>query len=94
MTAVITMNTLAAPLGFLAAGQVLEHWGVVPLFTARRRGITCMAVVYGAIVLRIRDADVAPSPSRSRPDKATAAGAGTESRRRSLFPSPYLRQVA
>ena len=28
------VNTLAAPLGFLVAGQVLEHWGVVPLFTA------------------------------------------------------------
>ena len=58
ITAVITMNTLAAPLGFLAAGQVLEHWGVVPLFTAVVAGITFMALVYGTIVLRHRDVDV------------------------------------
>ncbi len=59
MTAVISMNTLAAPLGFLAAGQVLEHWGLVPLFTAVVGGITWMAIVYGAIVLRHRDIDAA-----------------------------------
>jgi MFS family permease len=32
MTAVITVNTVAAPLGFIAAGQVLERWGVNPVF--------------------------------------------------------------
>jgi MFS family permease len=58
MTAVISINTVAAPLGFLVAGQVLEHWGVVPLFAAVVGGITCMAVVYAAIVLRHRDVDV------------------------------------
>ena len=51
MTAVISVNTLAAPLGFLVAGQVLEHWGVVPLFTAVVIGITCGA--------RVRDDHVA-----------------------------------
>jgi hypothetical protein len=40
MTAVISVSTLAGPLGFLVAGQVLEHWGVVPLFTAVAAGIT------------------------------------------------------
>jgi predicted MFS family arabinose efflux permease len=30
MTAVISINTLAAPLGFLVAGQVLDRWGVAP----------------------------------------------------------------
>jgi predicted MFS family arabinose efflux permease len=57
ITAVITLNTLAAPVGFLIAGQVLEHWGVVPLFTAVVAGVTWMAIVYGAIVLRYRDVD-------------------------------------
>ena len=38
MTAVISINTLAAPLGFLAAGQVLERWGVAALFTWSPRG--------------------------------------------------------
>jgi len=59
ITAVISVNTLAAPLGFLVAGQVLEHWGVVPLFTAVVAGITWMAIVFAAIVLRHREIDAA-----------------------------------
>jgi hypothetical protein len=58
MTAVISINTVAAPLGFLVAGQVLEHWGVVPLFAAVVGGITWMAIVFAAIVLRHADAEV------------------------------------
>ena len=63
ITAVISINTLAAPLGFVAAGLVIERWGVVPLFTAVVGGITWMAVAYGAIVLRHRDADVVAEPA-------------------------------
>ena len=59
ITAVISINTFAAPIGFLVAGQVLERWGVVPLFTATVTGITVMAVVYSTIVLRHRDDDLA-----------------------------------
>jgi MFS family permease len=59
MTAVISANTLAAPLGFLVAGQVLERWGVVPLFAAVVLGITWMAIVFAAIVWRHRDVDLA-----------------------------------
>lgn len=55
MTAVISVNTLAAPLGFLLAGQVLENWGVVPLFGAVALGITCMAIVFAAFVWRQGD---------------------------------------
>ena len=55
MTAVISVNTIAAPLGFLVAGQVLEHWGVVPLFSAVVVGITLMAMVFAAIVRRYSD---------------------------------------
>ena len=58
MTAVISVNTLAAPLGFLLAGQVLDRWGVVPLFTAVVLGMTWMVIVFASIVLRHRDADV------------------------------------
>jgi hypothetical protein len=36
---------------------VLERWGVVPLFAAVVLGITAMAIVYAAIVLRHRHAD-------------------------------------
>jgi predicted MFS family arabinose efflux permease len=57
MTAVISVNTLAAPLGFLVAGQVLEHWGVVPLFTIVVGGMTWIAIVLSAILLRHRDAE-------------------------------------
>ena len=59
ITAVISVNTLAAPLGFVVAGQVLEHWGVVPLFTTVVAGITWMAIVFAAIVLRHREIDAA-----------------------------------
>jgi MFS family permease len=65
MTAVVSVNTLAAPLGYLIAGQVLEHWGVVPLFTAVVAGITWMAVVFAAIVFRHREEDVALEPAPS-----------------------------
>ena len=64
ITAVISINTLAAPLGFLGAGQVLEQWGVAPLFAATVAGVTLMALVYAAIVLRYRDEDIAiPEPA-------------------------------
>jgi MFS family permease len=52
------LNTLAAPLGFLVAGQVLDRWGVAPLFTAVVLGMTWMVIVCASIVLRHRDADV------------------------------------
>ena len=57
MTAVISVNTLAAPLGFLIAGQVLENWGVVPLFTAVVIGITWTALVFAAITWRHSDGE-------------------------------------
>jgi predicted MFS family arabinose efflux permease len=60
ITAVISINTLAAPLGFLVAGQVLEHWGVAPLFAATVAGVMGTALVYSAIVLRHRDEDLSP----------------------------------
>jgi predicted MFS family arabinose efflux permease len=52
MTAVISVNT------FLVAGQVLERWGVVPLFAVVVAGVTVMAAVYSAIVLRHRDVEL------------------------------------
>jgi MFS family permease len=60
MTAVISANTVAAPLGFLVAGQVLESWGVVPLFAAVVAGFTCMALVFAAITWRHTDPDPVP----------------------------------
>ncbi len=67
ITAVISINTLAAPFGFLVAGQVLERWGVAPLFAATVAGVTGMALVYAAIVLRHRDEDIAPGAAVAEP---------------------------
>ena len=57
MTAAISANTLAAPLGFIVAGQVLERWGVVPLFAAVVLGITWMAILFAAITWRHSDGE-------------------------------------
>ncbi len=62
MTAVISINTLAAPLGFLAAGQVLERWGVAALFTMVAAGMTLAALSFSAIALRFRELDLTPEP--------------------------------
>jgi len=60
ITAVIAASSVSAPLGFLVAGLVLEHWGLVPLFGMAAAGMTLMALVYASIALRHRDLDPAP----------------------------------
>jgi predicted MFS family arabinose efflux permease len=70
MTAVVSVNTLAAPLGFLIAGQVLENWGVVPLFTAVVAGMTWTSIVFAAIVLR--QSDIEPTMSEAAVEPATS----------------------
>ena len=55
MTAVISMNTLAAPLGYVVAGQVLERWGVAPLFAAVALGVACAAGAFAVIAWRHDD---------------------------------------
>jgi len=63
MTAVISLNTIAAPLGFLIAGRALEQWGVVPLFTAVVLGITGIAIVFATIVWRHSEGSPAVEPA-------------------------------
>jgi predicted MFS family arabinose efflux permease len=55
MTAVVSTNTFAAPLGFLAAGQVLERWGLVPLFTLVASGMTLAGLSFAALARRHED---------------------------------------
>ena len=55
MSALISVSTLSAPLGFLVAGQLLEPWGVSRVFAAVAVGMTAMAVVFAAIVFRQSD---------------------------------------
>ena len=52
MTALITVSTLTAPLGFLVAGQLLEPWGVLHVFAAVAVGMTATALVFAAIAFR------------------------------------------
>jgi predicted MFS family arabinose efflux permease len=73
ITAVISVNTFAAPIGFLVAGQVLENFGVVSLFTATVAGITVMGLVYSVLVLRHRDDDIAPAAVGAPVAEAAAA---------------------
>ena len=55
MTALISVSTLAAPLGFLAAGQLLGEWEATRVFGAAAIGMTTTALVFAAIALRHRD---------------------------------------
>jgi predicted MFS family arabinose efflux permease len=63
MTALISVNTLAAPLGFLAAGQAIERWGVTVVFAAVPAGITVLALAFASIALRHRAEDLVPGAS-------------------------------
>ena len=63
MTALISANTLASPLGFLLAGQALERWGVVPLFTAVVAGITWLAILFAAFAWRQGEVELAVEPA-------------------------------
>jgi MFS family permease len=60
MTALISVNTLAAPLGFLAAGYAIERWGVTVVFAAVPAGITVLALAFASIALRHRSEDIVP----------------------------------
>jgi MFS family permease len=64
MTALVSISTLAAPLGFLAAGQVLERFGVASLFACVAIGLTTIGVGFSVVALRHQEpgaaADVVP----------------------------------
>jgi predicted MFS family arabinose efflux permease len=59
MTAIISLHTVAAPLGFLAAGQILERWGVDPVFFGVAAGVSFLSLLFATIALRHRDEDIA-----------------------------------
>jgi MFS family permease len=62
MTALISISTLAAPLGLLVAGQLLEPWGVNQVFAAVAAGMTATALVFAAIALRAGEASPEAPP--------------------------------
>jgi predicted MFS family arabinose efflux permease len=55
MTAIISLHTVAAPLGFIVAGQILERWGVDPVFFGVAAGVTLLSLAFATIALRHRD---------------------------------------
>jgi len=55
MTAIISLHTVAAPLGFIAAGQILERWGVDPVFFGVAAGVTLLSLAFATIALRHRE---------------------------------------
>jgi MFS family permease len=66
MTALISLSTLAAPVGFLVAGQLLEPWGAPRVFAAVAIGMTATALVFAAIAFRYSNevpADAPPVPA-------------------------------
>jgi MFS family permease len=76
MTAVITVSTLAAPGGFLAAGQILEHWGVAPVFTIVAAGCSVTALLFSFIALSHSEDEVEESVGAPVVANATAAAGG------------------
>lgn len=62
MTALISVSTLAAPLGFLAAGQLLQAWEPTSVFAAAAVGMTATALVFASIALRHRDEPAPEAP--------------------------------
>jgi MFS family permease len=63
LTAVVAINTVAAPLGYVAAGQILERWDVAALFTMLVLGITTVAIAFAAIVARRGHHDAVAEPA-------------------------------
>jgi predicted MFS family arabinose efflux permease len=63
MTAIIAVNTMAAPLGFLLAGQVIERTGTSVVFFTVAAGFTAASLVFVAIVLRHLRAPTEAVPS-------------------------------
>jgi MFS family permease len=61
MSAVMTVATLAGPLGFVAAGQLLERVAVTTLFLVVAAGLLAAALVFAGVLLRNGDAPPAPS---------------------------------
>ena len=54
MTAIVTLATIAGPLGLLAAGALLEHEGLMATFAVIAGGMTAAAVVFVALLTRFR----------------------------------------
>ena len=67
MTAVMTVATLAGPLGFVLAGEALRYVSLTAVFVAIAAGLTVGGIVFATVLLRNRDAPPAPDTSVPAP---------------------------
>jgi MFS family permease len=65
MTAIITLATVAGPLGLVLAGFLLQHEGLTVTFTIIAAGVTAVCLLYVALLTRFRRREAgtaAPAP--------------------------------
>jgi predicted MFS family arabinose efflux permease len=60
MAALVSVSTLATPLGFLAAGQLLGRWHPETVVAATAVGMTASALVFATIAFRAAGREEAP----------------------------------
>ena len=63
MTSVMTVATLAGPLGFLAAGEALRYYSLTQVLVAIAAAFTLCGLAFATLLLRNRDAPPAASPA-------------------------------
>jgi len=62
MTAVITLATVAGPIGLVIVGPLIEHAGLSPTFAVIAAGETAVSLVFIALIVRFRRAQPAAEP--------------------------------
>jgi len=67
MTSVMTVATIAGPLGFVLAGEALRYVSLTAVFVAIAAGLTVGGIVFATVLLRNRDAPPAPDTSVPAP---------------------------
>jgi hypothetical protein len=66
MTAVITLATVAGPLGLLLAGWLVENVGLRPTFAVVAGGETLASLVFIAVIARFRRAELGAPAEAAR----------------------------
>jgi len=67
MTAVITLATVAGPIGLVIVGPLIEHAGLSPTFAVIAAGETAVSLVFIALIARFRRAQPAAEPLPGAP---------------------------
>ena len=67
MTAVMTVATLAGPIGFVVAAEALRYVSLTAVFVAIAAGLTAGSLAFAGVLLRNREAPPAPDTSVPAP---------------------------